>query len=711
MRNFKLGRTWGVLGKQQTYYGPTHFMGAKVPLNKNPLDAWDVKKSRYRRVDGTAAQEAGVPEPSSSPLPNVTPTPSATVTLTPTNTETPTPTYTSTPTTTETPTNTQTPTNTETSTPTPTNTQTQTPTTTQTGTPDITSTSTPTPTVTQTPTNTNTPSVSPTNTETPTPTTTETPTSTSLVVTSTPTNTETPTLTPTNTSSPTPTPTPNAVCPYGFTVDGMSYTRIESYTGGSFTSVYVEYTGGTGTTYVYNTTLSGNSYAAFVNQSGSQFNTIVYFVNTLNLAENGWVLLQTTGDNALNLNISGGVYIQIPSIIFGSVAYPATGYATGALAPVPPPYFSFENPCTPTPTGSPTPTPSPSPQQVRWVASNGSNGIEGYSISPSGTTWNTASVNTTSTTVFSTFATDGSLWAAAGTVISGANRYSFYSNDGYNWLTGNTITPTFYSSTPKIETNGSIWLLGGSSTYNEILLSGYTSIGYSYDRINYSAGTVTVQPGMTIPNQFASFGYNGSYWLAGTAATGTTTGASFTRTSIAKSTDGINWTGQTNNFFSGNPTNIIYKNGIWAATQSVGSNNNKFATSVDGINWTGSTNLTTASILGTQNISSLVYFKGKYVVSTNTTGATSHTIAYSFNGLSFSAATSTKPLIPGGVRWLATDGDVLIASSATGTTGNINATYISNDGINWSANTGSNFNTVFTGTSQVSNMISYISNN
>ena len=109
MRNFKIGRTWGVLGKQQTYYGPTHFMGAKVPLNANPMDAWDVKKSRYRRVDGVPAQEAGVPEPTSNPSPTptgtpnptptntITPTPSATVTLTPTNTGTPTPTPTNAP--------------------------------------------------------------------------------------------------------------------------------------------------------------------------------------------------------------------------------------------------------------------------------------------------------------------------------------------------------------------------------------------------------------------------------------------------------------------------------------------------------------------------------------------------------------------------------------------------------------------------------------
>jgi hypothetical protein len=110
MRNFKVGKTWGVLGKQQTYYGPTHFMGEKVPLNNNPLNAWDYKKSNYRRIDGVPAnaQQGGVvpqsnptPTPTGTPNPTPTntntPTPSATVTLTPTNTGTPTPTPTPSP--------------------------------------------------------------------------------------------------------------------------------------------------------------------------------------------------------------------------------------------------------------------------------------------------------------------------------------------------------------------------------------------------------------------------------------------------------------------------------------------------------------------------------------------------------------------------------------------------------------------------------------
>lgn len=124
MKNFKKGKsdskTWGVLGKQETFYAPTHFMGEKVPLNANPMDSWDYKKSKYRRIDlvpKNDGQQAG------TVIGQVTPTPSPT-SVTPT----PTPTNTSTATVTPTPTPTNTPTSTSTSTPTPTSTSTPTPT-------------------------------------------------------------------------------------------------------------------------------------------------------------------------------------------------------------------------------------------------------------------------------------------------------------------------------------------------------------------------------------------------------------------------------------------------------------------------------------------------------------------------------------------------------------------------------------------------------
>ena len=97
MKNFRIQKDkkiWGVLGKQKEYYHPNQFVGEqRVPLNANPLDAWDTTRSRYRRIDG---QQAGV-VPQGTPAPDVTPSPTPTNTNTPSQTKTNTPTPTVTP--------------------------------------------------------------------------------------------------------------------------------------------------------------------------------------------------------------------------------------------------------------------------------------------------------------------------------------------------------------------------------------------------------------------------------------------------------------------------------------------------------------------------------------------------------------------------------------------------------------------------------------
>ncbi len=110
MRNNIQKRTWGILGKQQTYYSPLQFMEGKtkVPLNNIPTDAWDYKKSKYYRIDlvpNEIQQHGVVPQATSGPAPSPTPTLTSTSTPTPspTLTSTPTPTLTSTPTPTPTP--------------------------------------------------------------------------------------------------------------------------------------------------------------------------------------------------------------------------------------------------------------------------------------------------------------------------------------------------------------------------------------------------------------------------------------------------------------------------------------------------------------------------------------------------------------------------------------------------------------------------------
>ena len=104
MKNFRIQKDkklWGVLGKQKEYYHPNQFVGERVPLNANPLEAWDTKRSRYKRVDLVPRQNDGqqagaVPQTTSGPVSSPTPTP----TITQTNTPTPsfTPTQTTTPT-------------------------------------------------------------------------------------------------------------------------------------------------------------------------------------------------------------------------------------------------------------------------------------------------------------------------------------------------------------------------------------------------------------------------------------------------------------------------------------------------------------------------------------------------------------------------------------------------------------------------------------
>ncbi len=130
MKNFSANnkgsrKVWGVLGKQAEYYTPSHFLGEKVPLNANAFDAWDYKKSKYKRVDlipnqvENAQQGGVVPQGTSTPVASPTPTPTITQTTTQTQTPSQTATQTNTPTPSFTPTQTNTPTLTPSSTPYP----------------------------------------------------------------------------------------------------------------------------------------------------------------------------------------------------------------------------------------------------------------------------------------------------------------------------------------------------------------------------------------------------------------------------------------------------------------------------------------------------------------------------------------------------------------------------------------------------------------
>lgn len=92
-------KIWGIPGKMQKLLSRPEQEARlpKVPLNANPTEAWDYKKSRYRRIDlmprAEAVQQGGVvPQATSGPVPSPTATPTTTVTptitLTPSTTQT-----------------------------------------------------------------------------------------------------------------------------------------------------------------------------------------------------------------------------------------------------------------------------------------------------------------------------------------------------------------------------------------------------------------------------------------------------------------------------------------------------------------------------------------------------------------------------------------------------------------------------------------------
>jgi hypothetical protein len=78
-----MAKTWGIPGKRQTFLSPGEQIAKmpKVPLNANPLESWDYKKSRYQRIDlypkavSENTQQGGVIPVTSGVTPSPTPTP------------------------------------------------------------------------------------------------------------------------------------------------------------------------------------------------------------------------------------------------------------------------------------------------------------------------------------------------------------------------------------------------------------------------------------------------------------------------------------------------------------------------------------------------------------------------------------------------------------------------------------------------------------
>jgi hypothetical protein len=188
--------------------------------------------------------------------------------------------------------------------------------------------------------------------------------------------------------------------------------------------------------------------------------------------------------------------------------------------------------------------------------------------------------------------------------------------------------------------------------------------GGSSGEIKYSFDGNSWLSGGTIPfSSVNRVAWNGLIWVAvGTGVNDT----------IATSSDGINWTGRGKTVFSSTGEGVAWSGSLWVA---VGSGTNSIAYSTNGIDWTASTtNPFATSVTGNG-----VAWNGRMWVATGRGADTGeNTLAYSYNGIDWTGAGRTVFTISGyGIAW---NGLTWVAGGE-GT----NTLAYSFDGVTWSA--------------------------
>jgi hypothetical protein len=260
-----------------------------------------------------------------------------------------------------------------------------------------------------------------------------------------------------------------------------------------------------------------------------------------------------------------------------------------------------------------------------------------------------------------------------------------YTYDGQTWFSSPSGKDVFNNGGDErgkaVAWNGSIWV-AVSDQHNGT--NPNSTIAYSSDGINWTA--VPFDPfGGYATNGIA---WNGSIWIA----VGTNAGGGFGSTSAATSPDGINWTSCTGPF-PGGQSNCIASNGsLWVAG-GLGIGGNKIASSSDGLNWTSST----SPIFQGGQCYTVAWNGSIWVAGGNGGGINSTSqLVYSTNGTDWTTADSPSDIFGGGqcnsVAW---NGSLWLAG---GSDEGGNRIYYSVNGKDWtsSRDTYGNANLIFT---------------
>jgi len=300
---------------------------------------------------------------------------------------------------------------------------------------------------------------------------------------------------------------------------------------------------------------------------------------------------------------------------------------------------------------------------TRWVA--GGEGTNQLAYSADGITWTaSASGNAVFTDACNAVAWNGTLFVAGG---YGTNRLA-YSSDGITWTVSESGNEVITISCLAVAWNGTRWVAG---------CQGDNRLAYSSDGITWTASE---SGNGVFTNQCAAVAWNGTRWVAGGGGDN----------QLAYSTDGISWTAST----SGNEvfTGVCWA-AAWNGTQWVagGQGANQLAYSSDGITWTASTSenalFTTAALAVAYGTS--ITQKTVVMPSFVAGGGGTNQLAYSYDGITWTASTSGNAVFTLTCETVATNGLRWVA----GGQGDNRLAY-STDGITWTASTSGN--TVFT---------------
>jgi hypothetical protein len=244
---------------------------------------------------------------------------------------------------------------------------------------------------------------------------------------------------------------------------------------------------------------------------------------------------------------------------------------------------------------------------------------------------------------------NGNMWVAVG---SGTNNSIAYSYNGLDWSgVANSKTNIFTNSGSSIEWNGNMWVVGGSGTnsiaysYNSINWiglglgifstncndimwngsmwvaggSGTNTLAYSYNGINWFGIGLGI-----FSNNSNGIAWNGNMWVA--VGNGTSN-------NIAYSYNGIDWSGIGLSIFSTIGNDVLWNGNIWVA---VGSGTNSIAYSYNGIDWTGVVNSTTIFSAGQS-----LLWNGNMLLAVGN----NNKIAYSYNGINWNTYTNSTAKI------------------------------------------------------------------